>query len=314
MTASVGWWLHAARHNQDRSYCKPATYDHSKSARTGSQQLPGLLDDVLCLILLQLGAHNDFIRVSETCTALRAATNHQELWRALVLRRAYWQRISASTVGDGSQEPALLEFDWQRMFIGAWVHARDSLEEILEPLGEAEPMQSPRRSVEEPGSPRELSAPMRRVADTTVSHHQLCERIEALRECCGVSYQPGDLVEWLGTAAAQRHPLQQLAALGALQGALGEAAAEPLSHLPEGALSARVRLSIFSLAIFSDRHAMRHRARDEMKEVSGSLDELAGDADHPIWQLLERGVVNEVRHIVVGCCDCESRPSWWWRI
>ena len=55
MTVSVGWWLHAARHNQDRSYCKPATHDYAKSARTGSQQLSGLLDDVLCLILLQLG-------------------------------------------------------------------------------------------------------------------------------------------------------------------------------------------------------------------------------------------------------------------
>ena len=269
---------------------------------------------MLCLILSQLGEHNQLIRVSETCRALRAATTDQELWRALVLRRAYWQHLSASTESESPQEPALLEFDWQRIFIGAWLHARDSLEEILEPLGEAEPMQSPRRSVEEPGSPRELSGSMRRVADTTVSHHHLREHIEALRGCCGVSFQAGDMIEWLGTTAAQRHPLQQLAALGALHGAMGEAAAEQLSQLPEGALSARVRLSIFSLAIFSDRHAMRHRARDEMKEVCGTLDELARDADHPIWQLLERGVVNEVLHIVVGCCDCESRPSWWWRV
>ena len=74
-------WLEGPRNNQNLSYAANAREPRLCPRHAGSHLLPGLLDDVLCAILLSL-EHKSLLRVSETCTALRDAASDEQLWKA----------------------------------------------------------------------------------------------------------------------------------------------------------------------------------------------------------------------------------------
>ena len=69
--------------------------------------------------------------------------------------------------------------------------------------------------------------------------------------------------------------------------------------MPAGCLQAHIEVKRYSWS--QARDCRGFRARDDLTTLSEPLGVLAASPQHQLWEVLDRGAVNEVRHIgVIG--------------
>ena len=270
------------------------------------------LDDDTLRLILALQTPSTLLAVAGTCSSLRSAALDAELWRT-----HYDARFHVCDAGEVWRGVPLSEFEPHVAYRRAWHDRQARLSDVLRPL-------APGPSLAVCRSPRGRDSPRLQIAIAICSSSRdpaekaaelVTSVVDALcRELEAGELSHEDVADWLCRSC---EPVMQLAALGALRARAGVGAAAgewrgvlvsegafAPSLLPPRpaltrALAARVDVMVHA---FSQRRDCRgFRARDDLTTLSEPLGVLAASPQHQLWEVLDRGAVNEVRHIgVIG--------------
>lgn len=290
--------------------------------------------DVLVYALGCLESPFDLAAAQRVSKSFRSAGGEEAVWKSLVNQRYGLCDTQLRDCADARSEFA----DARSEFADKWHSAQDFIRSITYLGAEVSPpsLCSALSSTLVQGLPVCCSAPTPSKEAEGVCEDDLKRGIGLVAEALACGHvSVADLVDWLLTDAAARQPVRCLALLALLQPytaaaavasgakaapqwasdrsrwvaaqpALAEAKAAAVCRLgtaspPPPALRQRVVVKWHTWSTARDCRGFR--ARDDMHRATADLATLCREPRHVAWNVLARGVVNEVRSIRVNVAE-----------
>lgn len=250
--------------------------------------LPG---DALTYLLVDLDDTLALLRMMATCHQLHTLLSDESVYHLLLAKR---QRQSSTYTPWSSCTTR----PWRAAFVDHWLSARDAIRNLDALRNLDVGSTSAERNVCSPPMSGAVAVMTKDELDERVSVGAFMLGVQAVHDvlACG-RIALSDLRDWLATRSASAQPLRLLAVLFLLFRSVANRLCAPPALAEPGR---RVSLKFYT---FSQRRDCRgFRARDDVHSLSASLSELAAQPEHALWRTLDRGVVNEVRHVSVGVC------------
>ena len=272
----------------------------------GAPSLDSADFDVVVSVLLTLARPLDLLHVGATCKMLRSAVHDALPWRNLLERYS-------DCMGDASDHGCLGSASALEVFKSRWVASQGFVSELESTLSPASSNPTPCSSAQQVVTCMSRSC---EAGVLGVKYEQYALGVSIISDGLMTgNIAPADLVDWFHSGAADHQPIRGLALLGALHQlscdvdgkgdarpdpALDRAKAAALQDLTGGSLTSLRQQVVIKYSTWSQgRDCRGFRSRDDVHRLRANLRTLGEEPEHPSWEVLVRGIINEVRTITI---------------